>query len=133
MTKQHVIIFDGVCNFCNGAVNFIIKRDKNNSFVFAPMQSPTAQELIAQYGIENIVGDSFILIKNGHCYLRTDAALEVTKDLAGFWYLFRAFKLLPTAFRDYFYQMIAKNRYRFFGKKSHCVLPSDEEKSKFLW
>ena len=133
MTKQHVIIFDGVCNFCNGAVNFIIKRDKNNSFVFVPMQSPAAQELIAKYGIENIVADSFILIKNDHCYLRTDATLEVTKDLAGFWYLFRAFKLLPKEFRDYFYRIIAKNRYRLFGKKSHCVLPRDEEKSKFLW
>ncbi|WP_339773559.1 DUF393 domain-containing protein [uncultured Paraglaciecola sp.] len=83
MSNHHVIIFDGVCNFCNSSINFIIKRDHSNNFVFAPMQSPAAQKLIADYNVENVGFDTFLLIKNGKCFYRTNAAIEIAQDLRG--------------------------------------------------
>ena len=133
MSNHHVIIFDGICNFCNGAVNFIIKRDHTNRFVFAPLQSPMAQKLIAEYGVENVGFDTFLLIKNNQCYFRTDAAFQITKDLNGFWYLFQVLKVLPRPIRDYFYRLFARNRYRIFGKTELCMVPTSELKNKFLW
>ena len=133
MSNKHIIIFDGVCNFCNGAVSFIIKRDHANKFVFAPMQSPTAQNLIDKYGVENVGFDTFLLIKNNHCYLRTDAALQITGDLTGYWFLFKILKVLPRPLRDYFYRLFARNRYRIFGRTDACVLPNDKVRNKFLW
>ncbi|MCL1043735.1 thiol-disulfide oxidoreductase DCC family protein [Shewanella electrodiphila] len=132
MKTQHIIIFDGVCNLCNGAVNFIIKRDHKDVFAFTPMQSETARALMTEYQLENIGFDSFILIKDGKYLLRSDAALEITKDLSGLWFLCRVFKVLPTGFQDYFYRVLAHNRYRIFGKKETCMLPTPELKSKFL-
>lgn len=133
MAEQYVVIFDGVCNFCNGAVSFIIKRDHGNKFVFAPMQSPAAQRLIHQHGVTNVGFDTFLLIKNERCYLRTHAALEITKDLSGFWFLFRIFYVVPRPVRDYFYRLFARNRYRVFGKSERCMLPTEAVKNKFLW
>nr|WP_299568718.1 DCC1-like thiol-disulfide oxidoreductase family protein [uncultured Shewanella sp.] len=125
-------MFDGVCNLCNGAVNFIIKRDHKDLFVFTPMQSKTAQKLISKHQLEDVGFDSFILIKDNEYLLRSEAALEVTKDLSGFWYLCRIFKILPAGFRDYFYRILAKNRYCLFGKKDACMLPTPAVKNKFL-
>jgi len=132
MSTHHVIIFDGVCNFCNNSVNFIIKRDHNNVFLFTPIQSKSAQDLIAKYNVKNVGFDTFLLIKNNECYYRTEAALEITKDLTGFWFLFRAFKVLPKGFRDYFYRLFARNRYSIFGKSDSCMIPTPEVKRKFL-
>jgi predicted DCC family thiol-disulfide oxidoreductase YuxK len=132
MSTHHIIIFDGVCNLCNSSVNFIIKRDKENVFIFTPMQSKSAQALIAKYQVKNVGFDTFLLIKNDECYYRTDAALEITKNLSGFWYLFRAFKVLPRFFRDYFYRLLARNRYSLFGKADMCMMPTLAVKSKFL-
>lgn len=132
MSNQHVILFDGICNFCNSSVNFIIKRDHKNIFLFAPLQNQLAQDLITKYGVTNVDFDTFILIKNDVCYLRTDAALEITKDLSGYWYLFNIFKILPKSFRDYFYRLFANNRYRIFGKTDSCMIPTPEIKNKFL-
>jgi predicted DCC family thiol-disulfide oxidoreductase YuxK len=132
MSTQHIIIFDGICNFCNGSVNFIIKRDHENVFLFTPMQSKSAQDLIAKYQVKNVGFDTFLLIKNDECFYRTDAALEITKDLSGFWFLFRALKILPSSFRDYFYRLLARNRYSVFGKSDVCMIPTPEVKSKFL-
>ncbi|WAJ71377.1 thiol-disulfide oxidoreductase DCC family protein [Catenovulum adriaticum] len=133
MDNHYIIIFDGVCNFCHGAVNFIIKRDYANQFVFAPMQSPAAQRLMAEYKLADAGCDSFILIKKGHCYLRTHAAIEVTKDLSGAWYLLSVFKVVPAVIRDYFYRLLASNRYKWFGKKDRCLMPDEKLDSKFLW
>jgi predicted DCC family thiol-disulfide oxidoreductase YuxK len=133
MNNQYIIIFDGVCNLCNNAVNFIIKRDASNQFVFAPMQSPAAQALIAKYDAQNVGIDTFLLIKNGQCFYRSSAALEITKDLSGYWYLCLVFKLVPRPIRDFVYRLIAKNRYRLFGKRKQCMIPTDTLKDKFLW
>ncbi len=133
MSNQHVIIFDGVCNFCNGAVNFIIKRDHNNVFVFAPLQSPTAQKLILEYKVDKVGFDTFLLIKNNACFFRTNAGLEITTDLSGYWYLFKVTKIIPRPIRDYFYRLFARNRYSIFGKTETCMVPTAELKDKFLW
>jgi predicted DCC family thiol-disulfide oxidoreductase YuxK len=132
MSTHNIIIFDGLCNFCNNSVNFIIKRDRENVFLFTPMQSKSAQDLIAKYQVENVGFDTFLLIKNDKCYYRTDAALEITRNLSSFWFLFRAFKVLPRSFRDYFYRLFARNRYSIFGKMDFCMIPTPEVKSKFL-
>ena len=129
---QHIVIFDGVCHLCHRAVNFIIKRDKHDTFVFTAIQSPTAQALIKQYKLEYLGMDSFILIKENRCFVRTTAALEITKDLSGLWCLLNVFKVFPSRFRDYFYDVLAKNRYRIFGKSETCLIPTARIKNKFL-
>ena len=132
MFNQQIIIFDGICNFCNGSVNFIIKRDHQNVFVFTPMQSKGAEELLERHQFEDFGFDTFVLIKDDVCYYRTDAALEIIKDLSGYWYLLKIFKLLPRSFRDFFYKFLARHRYQLFGKKPQCMIPTPEVKSKFL-
>jgi len=133
MSRHHVIIFDGVCSLCNSSVNFIIKRDHSNRFVFAPMQSPAAQKLISDYNVENVGFDTFLLIKNGECYYRTNAAIEIAKDLRGAWSLLIVVKIIPRPIRDFFYRLFARNRYSIFGKTEICMVPTKELKNKFLW
>ncbi len=132
MDSRYIIIFDGVCNFCNGSINFIIKRDPNNIFVFVPIQSKKAQSLIETHQASNVGVDTFLLIKNGACYYRTDAALEIVKDLSGLWYILKIFKIFPNVVRDYFYRAFARNRYALFGKKDVCMVPTAENKNRFL-
>ncbi|MGB3210357.1 MAG: DCC1-like thiol-disulfide oxidoreductase family protein [Desulforhopalus sp.] len=132
MDNRHIIIFDGVCNFCNSGVLFIIKRDPQGVFAFTPMQSDTAKVLMAQYQIPAVELDTVLLIKDGSCYIRSDAVLEIVKDLTGFWYFFVIFKVLPTAVRDAFYRIFARNRYRLFGERESCMVPSAEIQSRFI-
>lgn len=132
MDNQQVIIFDGVCNFCNGAVNFIIKRDSKGAFKFAPIQSEVAQSLILNQQINGVDKDTVLLIKNGDYFVRTNAALEITKDLDGFWFVFRVFKIVPKVVRDYCYRIFARNRYTWFGKKDVCMVPTADVRDRFL-
>jgi len=132
MNKQNIIIFDGVCNFCNKSVNFIIKRDTNFHFLFTPNQSTQAEELLKKYGLSDISLSTIILIKNDKYYVKSDAILEIIKELSGYWYLFGIFKVLPKSFRDFIYNFISKNRYKLFGKKEFCMMPSKEIKERFI-
>jgi predicted DCC family thiol-disulfide oxidoreductase YuxK len=132
MDNRHVVIFDGVCNFCNGAVNFIIQRDPNDTFSFTPMQSDIAKGLIEKHKVPEVGIDTFLLIKGDECYTFTDAALEIAKDLSGYWYLFGVFKIIPRLMRDYFYRLFARNRYALFGKRETCMIPTPEIRSRFL-
>jgi len=132
MDNRYIVIFDGVCNFCNGAVNFIIKRDPNGVFAFAPMQSALAQEIMNKYEIHNVGIDTFLLIKNEQCFVFSSAALEITKDLSGFWYIFNVLKLVPRRIRDYFYKVFARNRYTLFGRQETCIMPTEEVRSRFV-
>ena len=132
MANSHVVVFDGVCNFCNGAVNFIIKRDPNSKFVFTPMQSDLARELTEKYAIYNVGIDTFLLIKNDQCYMWSSAAIEITKDLRGFWYLCSIFKIVPRPIRDVLYRLFARNRYALFGRQASCMVPNKEQKSRFI-
>ena len=129
---RHIIVFDGVCKFCNGAVNFIIRRDPNKMFRFAPMQSEAGQRLIEKYNADMVGVDTFLLIKNGVCFERTDAALEIAKDLSGLWPLCRAFRVLPRSFRDFFYRKLAVNRYQLFGRFDECMVPTPEIRDRFI-
>ena len=128
---QYLIIYDGVCNFCNGAVSFIIKRDKSERFIFSPMQSDYAQAIIREKSVETVGVDTFMLVKNGQVYLWSDAALEITRDLTGFWSLFRVFSILPSGFRDVFYKLFARNRIRLFGGTNNCQMPDKHLLSRF--
>ena len=132
MEHRDIVIFDGVCNLCHGAVNFIINRDPHHRFVFTPMQSETAQSLIAHYGVEDEYSDTFFLIKNDRCYMKTDAALEITKALSGLWPLLAIFTFLPRGIRDFFYQWLGRNRYALFGRRDSCILPTTSVLSRFI-
>lgn len=132
MDNSYIVIFDGVCNFCNGGVNFIIKRDPDAKFVFTPMQSDLAKELMLKYQIDNVGMDTFVLIKGDESYIFSSAALEITKDLEGLWWLFLVFKIVPVQIRDYFYKLFARNRYTLFGRKELCMVPTSDIRSRFL-
>ena len=131
---MYMILFDGVCNLCNASVNFIIDRDRHNKFVFAALQSESGQSLIHRYKInipENDY-DSLILIKGDKVYKKSTAALKIARELSGVWPLFYVFILIPAPVRDIFYTLIARNRYRLFGKSSSCRMPDPELNRKFI-
>lgn len=132
MDSRNIVIFDGVCNFCNGSVNFIIKRDPEGVFAFTPMQSDLAKELMEKHQIFNVGIDTFLLIKDGQCFIFSSAALEIAKNLTGFWYLFNILKLVPAPVRDFFYKLFARNRYKLFGRKEHCMVPTTAIRSRFV-
>lgn len=127
-----IILFDGVCNFCDGAVNFVIERDKKNYFKFAPLQSENGQKLAAEHGIDLQKIDSVVLIEGGRAYTHSTAALKIARNLDGIWSLPFWLIVVPPAVRDYFYKLFAENRYRLFGKKDACMLPPPEVRAKFL-
>jgi predicted DCC family thiol-disulfide oxidoreductase YuxK len=132
-TIQHpVILFDGVCNLCSGAVQFIIKRDKKNLFKFASLQSAFGQDVLNKYNLPTHELSSFILLENDGIYTRSTGALKVAKQLSGGWPLLYAFIIVPRFIRDGVYNYVAKNRYRWFGKKQECWLPTPTLKNKFL-
>ncbi len=129
---KYIVVFDGVCHLCNQGVNFIIKRDHKNLFLFTPMQSEFAQQVLAQSGFTDSVQDTFVLIKHQRCLVRTEAALEITKDLSGGWWMFRVFLVIPRPIRDGAYRLLAKYRYALFGKYQTCMVPTDAVKKKFI-
>ena len=132
MDSRYLIIFDGVCSFCNGAVNFIIRRDAAGKFAFTPMQSDFAQATLRSYGITNVGVDTFLLIKDGQAHVWTDAALEIAGDLDGYWYLFNILRVVPRPVRDWFYRVFARNRYALFGRTATCMVPTAEVRGRFI-
>ena len=127
-----IVLFDGVCNLCNGAVQFIIKRDKSSKFLFASLQSDYGQSQLSRFGLDPALLHSIIAIEDGKFYERSDAALKIATHLAQPWPMLRMSKILPRALRDWVYDLIAMNRYRMFGKRESCMLPTPEMKAKFL-
>lgn len=127
-----IILFDGVCNFCNGSVNFIIERDRGKYFKFAPLQSEIGQRLLSEHGIDKTDTDSVVLIEDGKAYIRTTAALRIARKLSGAWHLFYGFIIVPSFIRDFFYKLFAKNRYKMFGKQEACMMPTPEIRERFL-
>ena len=132
MTNQPIILFDGVCNFCNAAVNFVIKKDKNKHIKFAPLQSGAGIQLIKQYGLPANVMGSFLFIENGKMYNKSTAALKVCRHLKGLWPLCYGFIIVPAFIRNAVYDWIAKNRYKWFGKRQACMIPNPEVRARFL-
>jgi predicted DCC family thiol-disulfide oxidoreductase YuxK len=131
-TPHPIILFDGVCNLCNGAVQFIIKRDPDGVFRFASLQSEQAQKLLSHLKYSSTVIDSILLVDNGIVFSHSDAAIRIASRLNGGWKYVSVFKWLPKSLRDGLYKLVANNRYRFFGKREVCMLPSAELKSRFL-
>ena len=132
-TKENaIILFDGVCNFCNGSVNFIIDRDPQGYFKFAPLQSEVGEKLLAENGIDKNVTDSVVLIEKGKVYTHSTAALRVARKLSGAWSWFYGFVVVPKFIRDFGYKLFAKNRYQMFGKQDACMLPTPDVRSRFL-
>jgi len=133
VSEKKIILFDGVCNLCNGAVKFVIKRDKRDLFRYAALQSETGQQLTKERKIDTATVDSIILIEPGVAYfIKSDAALEIAKDLSGAWPLIAIFKWVPGSIRDSIYDWVAKNRYTWFGRQESCMIPTEELQHKFL-
>ena len=130
---KHIILFDGVCNFCNDSVRFVMKRDKKDLYRYASLQSDLGRQMTEERGIDTSEVDSTILIVPGEAYyLKSDAALEISKNLNALYPLLNIFSIIPRSLRDYVYDIVARNRYKWFGKKEECQIPTPEERSKFL-
>ncbi len=132
MPNPPIILFDGVCNLCNNSVQFVIKHDTDNKFMFAALQSPTGQALLQQYNLPQQELNSFVLIKDEKVYLKSTAALNVEKNLNGPVKLLYGFIIVPEFIRNAVYNFIAKNRYKWFGKKESCMIPTPALQSRFL-
>jgi predicted DCC family thiol-disulfide oxidoreductase YuxK len=132
MNGNPLILFDGICNLCNKSVQFIIKRDKKKEFVFASLQGKTGQDVLQRFGLPPTDHQSFLLVENEKLYSRSSAVLKVAKHLGGGWKLLYAFIIIPTFIRDPIYNFIARNRYKWFGKKEECMIPTKELKERFL-
>ena len=131
-SNQSLVLFDGVCHFCNNSVNFIIDRDPKKKFVFAPLQSELAKNVLNRLGEDSSVIDTIILIQNNKLYKRSRAALEIAKQLNGLWPLCYVFIIIPGFIRDLVYKLIAKNRYKWFGQLEACRIPTPEMRERFL-
>ena len=132
MQPGPVILFDGVCNFCNSVVNFIIRQDKKKIFRFAALQSNAGRQILTANQLSQTGFDSFLLLENGKLYQRSTAALRFYNKLPWYWKWTQVFWIVPRPVRDFVYDFIARNRYKWFGKKEQCMLPSPEIRSRFL-
>ncbi len=130
--NKNIVLFDGVCNLCNGAVTFIIRRDKNDLFRYASLQSDVGMELARKHNIDTDETDSIILIGNHKSYTKSTAILRIARHLSGGYPLLYGFMALPKFIRDRMYDIIADNRYKWFGKRDSCMIPNPELKAKFL-
>lgn len=129
---DRLVIFDGVCNFCNASINFIISRDPHAKFTFTTVQSEHGKALLNNLGINPLNPNTFVLIKNGDTYLKSSAALEICKELSKPWPLVSYLRFVPVFIRDSVYTLIAKNRYRLMRKRDECMLPTKDIKARFI-
>ncbi|MEP6627466.1 MAG: thiol-disulfide oxidoreductase DCC family protein [Ginsengibacter sp.] len=132
MQDHPIILFDGVCNFCNSAVNFVIKRDPQSKFRFATLQSEKAHEVLSAHQLSSSDLSSFVLIKDDKIYTRSTAALKVCRGLSGLWPMMYGFMIVPRFIRDGVYNWIARHRYQWFGKRETCMIPTNDLRSRFL-
>jgi predicted DCC family thiol-disulfide oxidoreductase YuxK len=127
-----IILFDGVCNFCNRSINIILDHDQDAHFQFAPSQSTAGKDILQQFGLEQNGKSSVILIDNEKVYTKTDAVIQIATHLKGWPKLFRLIKFIPKPIRDFAYDLIAKNRYALFGKRETCTIPDESNRHRFL-
>ena len=127
-----IIFFDGVCNLCNGAVQFIIKRDPDANFTFSSLQSSKAHEVLNNYDVNSANLESILLVEDGRIYKKSDAILRIGSRLGSPWSFGVIFKVIPKSLRDMVYDWVARNRYAWFGKKDECMLPTAELSARFL-
>ncbi len=130
---KKIILFDGVCNLCDTTVQYIIKHDKNDVFRFVALQSDLGQQIVKYIGVDTNKTDSIILYQPGHSYYyKAEAAMKIAKELGGAVSLLHLFTFLPKWISNGVYDYVAKNRYKWYGKKNECMLPTPETKAKFL-
>lgn len=127
-----VVLFDGVCNFCNASINFIIEHDKTGYFKFAPLQSEIGEKLLVKHGIDTVETDSVILVEGEKAYIHSEAALRIARRLDGAWSWAFALRVIPRPVRDLAYKLIARHRYRFFGRRDACMMPTPDIRARFL-
>ncbi len=127
-----IIFFDGVCNLCNNAVNFIIDRDSKRYFRYSALQSEAGQRFLKEHGLKTTDFDSIVLYEDGKIYEKSTAALRIAKKLDGLYIVLYVFIVIPKKIRDFFYNFIANNRYKWFGRRDECRIPTPELKSLFL-
>lgn len=131
--NKKIILFDGVCNLCNGTILYVIKHDGKDMFRYAALQSEIGRKLVSERNIDTSNVDSIILIEPGVAYFtKSDAALKIGQSFGGVWTFLSVFNLIPSGLRNIVYDFIARNRYRWFGKKEVCMIPTPELKAKFL-
>ena len=128
--ENRILLFDGVCNFCNSSIQFIIRHDPKGIFKYAALQSDYAKKLVGDRSSPE--PESVILYEDGKVYDRTTAALKIARHLNGLWPLLYIFIVIPAFLRDPIYKLIAKNRYKWFGKQEACMVPSKEIRDRFL-
>ncbi len=129
---KKIILFDGVCNYCNDKINFIIKNDKQDVFRFVALQSETGQKIIKYLGIDNSI-DSIVFYEPGYAYfIKSEAVFRIIKHLSSSVRLLLFFNFIPTSIKNIFYDLIAKNRYNWYGKKESCMMTTEEVKRKFI-
>lgn len=132
-TNKKIILFDGVCNLCNRWVQFTIKRDKKDVFRFAALQSEVGKQVTTARGIDTARVDSIILVEPGVAYYtKSEAVVEIVREFGGAWALFSIFLWIPRPLRDRLYDLVARNRHSWFGKRTECMVPSPELRTKFL-
>ena len=127
-----IILFDGICNLCNGFVTFVIRRDKRNVFRFGSLQSEVAQKLLKRFGSENYDLTSIVLLDGQNIATESDAVLQIARELGGVWRLLYALIIVPKIVRDSVYRIVARYRYRIFGKRDSCMIPTPELMDKFI-
>lgn len=129
---EKIVLFDSVCNLCNSSVQFIIKHDKKGQFLFGSLQGNYGQETLRKFNLPTNEFNSFMLLEDGKLYTKSTGALRMLKHLGGAWSLLYAFIIVPKFIRDGVYNWVAKNRYKWFGKKEACWLPTPDLKARFL-
>ena len=130
--QKKIILFDGVCNLCNTSVAFVIQRDKKDIFRFAALQEEPGKSLLEKHNIDTAQTDSIILLDGDKAYTKSTAALKIAKNLGGGYPLLYGFMVIPNFIRNWVYNYVAKNRYKWYGKKESCMIPTPELRSKFL-
>ncbi|MCE2843900.1 MAG: thiol-disulfide oxidoreductase DCC family protein [Chitinophagaceae bacterium] len=128
---MNIIVFDGVCNFCNRVVQIIIRHDPSAQIHFTAQQTEAGEKLLHQYSIKESIS-SVVFITKGAVYYQSDAVIEIAKLLTGWPSVFKYTIIVPRFFRNYIYQLIAANRYRLFGKQDQCMVPKEEDKKRFI-
>ena len=129
--NERIVVFDGVCHLCSGWVRFVLRHDVRGRLRFAPLQSPTGRELLVRNGVDPADAQTFLLVDGDTVYTRSDAALEIVKDL-GAWRWLGVFGILPRELRDWVYSSIARNRYRWFGRRETCFVPTAQQRARFI-
>jgi predicted DCC family thiol-disulfide oxidoreductase YuxK len=127
-----IVVFDGVCNLCTHSVRFILRHEAGPHFQFASLQSPAGARLLTTFGFSPEDAKTFVLIADGKPYVKSDAAILVANRLKGSWRLVRFVKIVPRSLRNWIYDVVARNRYRWFGKAEACMIPTPELRSRFL-